>query len=504
MNPADILRQLERARGGLPKEALHSALLQRDALEPRLLEALRDNPPQLRSRGSDWTLHTFALYLTATWRTPEALPLIVDFFAWPDELPGDLTGDFITEHLPRVLASVAHGRLEPIKRLVADPDIDDYTRSAAIDAAVIMQLTGQLSEGAAGAWLGELAAGDLDDEIGDVWGTLALACANLHVVAAREGIQQAFYVGLIDEKDIRLDEFLDALADPGSVEEIELPEWAVRLVEDPIDLLSHFDWEPEEPATPPAPPPPGRNDPCPCGSGRKFKQCCLRLQEARRQSAETAAQWLDRVRGEISVLLDTAAEQRRLGHPEAACDALRTAWDLLAPGLTPDMAMFADADVLLPAGMHVENLVFDYLAELKRAGRQNQRYARIGVEFCNKIVSLFFDSLEEDRVDEVVGCAFGELLIQSGEPLAGERMLVDLLGERPHRAAGYVALATALGRDRFAWYRNRPLNVARGVELLELALAEGVEGAEEYEVEKRLLELRAALEDGAPDGPAAR
>ena len=21
----------------------------------------------------------------------------------------------------------------------------------------------------------------------------------------------------------------------------------------------------------------GRNDPCPCGSGRKFKKCCLRL-----------------------------------------------------------------------------------------------------------------------------------------------------------------------------------------------------------------------------------
>ena len=24
----------------------------------------------------------------------------------------------------------------------------------------------------------------------------------------------------------------------------------------------------------------GRNDPCPCGSGRKFKQCCLRARDA--------------------------------------------------------------------------------------------------------------------------------------------------------------------------------------------------------------------------------
>ncbi|MCI0432118.1 MAG: SEC-C domain-containing protein [Gemmatimonadetes bacterium] len=25
---------------------------------------------------------------------------------------------------------------------------------------------------------------------------------------------------------------------------------------------------------------PGRNDPCPCGSGKKYKHCCLRAQEA--------------------------------------------------------------------------------------------------------------------------------------------------------------------------------------------------------------------------------
>jgi preprotein translocase subunit SecA len=25
----------------------------------------------------------------------------------------------------------------------------------------------------------------------------------------------------------------------------------------------------------------GRNDPCPCGSGKKYKQCCMKKQEAR-------------------------------------------------------------------------------------------------------------------------------------------------------------------------------------------------------------------------------
>lgn len=52
----------------------------------------------------------------------------------------------------------------------------------------------------------------------------------------------------------------------------------------PLEEYSHFVREGErwlyvEPKTLPAksanPPTVGRNDPCPCGSGKKFKQCCL-------------------------------------------------------------------------------------------------------------------------------------------------------------------------------------------------------------------------------------
>lgn len=47
------------------------------------------------------------------------------------------------------------------------------------------------------------------------------------------------------------------------------------------DRLKNLPGEDEEPLPPPVEPirkeaaEPGRNDPCPCGSGKKFKQCCL-------------------------------------------------------------------------------------------------------------------------------------------------------------------------------------------------------------------------------------
>jgi hypothetical protein len=34
---------------------------------------------------------------------------------------------------------------------------------------------------------------------------------------------------------------------------------------------------------------PGRNDPCPCGSGRKYKQCCLAKDEAASREARAKA-----------------------------------------------------------------------------------------------------------------------------------------------------------------------------------------------------------------------
>jgi tetratricopeptide (TPR) repeat protein len=65
----------------------------------------------------------------------------------------------------------------------------------------------------------------------------------------------------------------------------------------------------------------GRNDPCPCGSGRKYKVCCLKKDEdaererAKRAAAEAAAQ-----------IAEAAAKTRR--HAEATLQTLEHERDL--------------------------------------------------------------------------------------------------------------------------------------------------------------------------------
>ena len=46
------------------------------------------------------------------------------------------------------------------------------------------------------------------------------------------------------------------------------------------EQVDEFEDHDQEPLPPPAQQKTGRNDPCPCGSGKKFKKCCMRRQKS--------------------------------------------------------------------------------------------------------------------------------------------------------------------------------------------------------------------------------
>jgi len=63
----------------------------------------------------------------------------------------------------------------------------------------------------------------------------------------------------------------------------------------------------------------GRNAPCPCGSGKKYKKCCLPLQDGKRQSSAPSKQFiavytdLDKLSNSVVDLI----EENRLDEAEA-------------------------------------------------------------------------------------------------------------------------------------------------------------------------------------------
>jgi hypothetical protein len=64
---------------------------------------------------------------------------------------------------------------------------------------------------------------------------------------------------------------LDFNAPPRPDLELDMSDWPARDLSDDDDLLNP-EFEKPEPIV--LPPRTGRNDPCPCGSGKKFKKCC--------------------------------------------------------------------------------------------------------------------------------------------------------------------------------------------------------------------------------------
>jgi hypothetical protein len=78
--------------------------------------------------------HLFALHLLAQFREKRAYPPIVKILSAPGETPFDLAGDKVTEGLSRIFGSVYDGNPAPLHALGKSEEVNEYVRSAAIDA----------------------------------------------------------------------------------------------------------------------------------------------------------------------------------------------------------------------------------------------------------------------------------------------------------------------------------------------------------------------------------
>jgi hypothetical protein len=110
----------------------------------------------------DYMLPLYAFYLLAQFRETRAYPLIVAFFAQPGERPVNATGDFVTEDLGRVLASVSGGDTAPMKTLIEDPQVNEYTRFAAMGGLITLFVEGVMAREAVIAYFRALFHGGLE------------------------------------------------------------------------------------------------------------------------------------------------------------------------------------------------------------------------------------------------------------------------------------------------------------------------------------------------------
>jgi uncharacterized protein YchJ len=185
--------------------------------------------------------------------------------------------------------------------LIENEEANEYVRAAAMTGLLTLCACGMLDRGELMAYFAALFH-RLKREPTGAWDWLADSCADLCPEEVMEELQKAYEEGLVDPRVIAWDDIKEALAlgKDAAVTELQTkrryslvtdvheemswwycfnPDKKSRLNDDDRlfpeydeDLLLNSDFvvDPIYRSEPKI----GRNEPCPCGSGKKFKKCC--------------------------------------------------------------------------------------------------------------------------------------------------------------------------------------------------------------------------------------
>lgn len=297
-----IAAQLEHYHEDFPLLALHAALRQPAlSVAPLLAElsACAAAPAQRTDDETGWMLHLYAMHLLATLREPQAFAPLLAIARLDGETLENLLGDHLTEGLPRALAATcAAGQEDALQTLAGDRTAYFWSRSAALRALALRTLEGDYPRAALLAWLQGEAEREaarmqdegLDPEQGSETDYLSELVVTLEEIGAADMADQVaewFEDGLIDDAFLELAEsqkrlqrsWAECVAEEldhgwGYPRDIiaEIGRWAC-FQPDEDDEDEDAEREPQTPIKREAPKV-GRNDPCPCGSGKKYKKCC--------------------------------------------------------------------------------------------------------------------------------------------------------------------------------------------------------------------------------------
>jgi hypothetical protein len=297
MEPQEIIDALG-AESGFPVEAIRAADAQRDIMAPLFIDLIERQLAGTAGPREEMALF-FVFHLLGSWRVKAAYRPVLRLVRLPESRVEFLLSDAITETLHRVVANLFDGDLEPLREAILDADAYQFVRSGLFDTVVMLAAQGKLTREAAVGLLTDCADSLRPRDCHHAWAGWQSAVAAFALEELRPRVKAAFDEGLIDPLALSFKDF---------VEDLEAAKRAPTLplvndhryfspFGDTVEELSSWSaFGPDANGWRDSPgrsagildPAPrinplrdvGRNAPCPCGSGLKYKKCCLARIEA--------------------------------------------------------------------------------------------------------------------------------------------------------------------------------------------------------------------------------
>jgi hypothetical protein len=290
MDPTQVIEELG-VPGRFPVEAIRAAQADRETMVPIFLRTIDDF---LSLEGPvDPNALFFIFHLLGEWREKSAYGPLAVFLRLPRDVLDTILGDCITETTHRVMAAVFDGDPAPLYEIIRDPEADEFVRAKMCQTIAMLTRRGDLPRDATAAFLRDCFLQLEPQKDCYVWSGWVDAVAWLGLTELKPLVQRAFLRGSIDPGWLAFTDFEEDLqytVDHPDAEPLhtdgnlalfgdtvaEMSGWAGFKPSAPGNDTS--DWGLRTSLGMPHHEPlrkVGRNDPCPCGSGKRFKKCCL-------------------------------------------------------------------------------------------------------------------------------------------------------------------------------------------------------------------------------------
>jgi hypothetical protein len=295
MDAAAILNELTHSKG-LPKAALLVASARRDEMVPVFLREIDSYLSHDEAERAKPTPLFFIFHLLGEWRARTSYRPLARLLRCPGHEVHELLGDAITINAHRVMAAVFDGDPRPLQEIILDPEAEEFVRSRMCEALAMLVLQGELDRAVASRFLRDAYMELRPQAECYVWEGWQSAIAMLGLSELETLVKRAFDRGFVAQEWLCFEDFREdldrAIERPGEPRYPDDDQYT--LFGNTIDELSGWyafsddylakqeEWLEEDELEFSVAEPyrnpfrgVGRNDSCPCGSGKKFKTCCL-------------------------------------------------------------------------------------------------------------------------------------------------------------------------------------------------------------------------------------
>ncbi|MCL1998900.1 MAG: DUF1186 domain-containing protein [Turicibacter sp.] len=254
---------------------------------PELLDCLEyiyRNAAELTESGSDYDLHSYAIFLLAEFREKRAFSYMINFLRLPEEQLDYLFDDLLHEDLPKVLVSTFDdAKIQSLTDIIEDTNVYEFARVAAIETYQLLYKENFIDKTAFVAYLRGLIYEKLpaDDEP-FLFSCIANAVMDSHTFEMMADVQFLHDNDRVDRTVYGdYDDFVDYIFnyDRHRQDKSSFIENTLTVLDSWIAVEQrNAEYTGKNPQNTTINAKIGRNDPCPCGSGKKYKKCCYNTQ----------------------------------------------------------------------------------------------------------------------------------------------------------------------------------------------------------------------------------